>query len=342
MISELERCEPALAKALGCVDPGVALPAEVAARLGIVDRVVPASELLGEGEAVIRELVGARGDEQVRAILRSVDDALELTLEEALDRESDHFLRLARGRFGPARQEGIKPTSPRAPDRLAELAGGGSGWGNFPPAMVVPGSREGGGGPLWLVHDGAMATLALDDPPRNEMNNSFFSLLAQRVAELRQEKAPAGLVVRGAGRHFSSGADLEELGRRLSAEPDRRVRTFLADNIRTFQNLAGLPFPSVAAIGGCCLGSGFELALACDHRLAAENAVLALPEAQYGLMPGCGGTVRLSRLVGRRRALQLIMSGRSIMAPEAFDLGLVDAIHPRKELVAAAEEMALP
>jgi 3-hydroxyacyl-CoA dehydrogenase / enoyl-CoA hydratase / 3-hydroxybutyryl-CoA epimerase len=147
-------------------------------------------------------------------------------------------------------------------------------------------------------------------------------------------------VVRGAGRHFSSGADLEELGRRLAVEPDLQVSRFLADNIRTFQSLATLPLATVAAVGGCCLGSGLELALACHRRLATENAVLALPEAQYGLMPGCGGTVRLARLLGRSQALRLIMSGRSLMASEALELGLVEAVLPRRELVPAAEALA--
>ncbi len=331
----LERQEPTLAAALAGIDASGPMPAAVAQSLGLLDGVHPVEGLRAEGDALVARLVSGRDEAQVEAILGAVDDALVLSTERALDREADRFLTLARRRFGPARQAEAGPTSPRVGEgQLATAAGGGSGWGNFPPPQ--PGGAE----LLRVERDSDLATLLLDDPPRNEMTDLFFGQLAVAMRALRAGPAPAGLVIRGAARHFSSGADLEELGRRLSAERDSRVRLFLADNIRTFQNLAGLAFPSVAAVSGCCLGSGLELALACKHRFAADNAVLALPEAQYGLMPGCGGTVRLSRLLGRRRALELILSGRSVMASEAYDLGLVDAVLPRRELAAAAARMA--
>ncbi len=95
----------------------------------------------------------------------------------------------------------------------------------------------------------------------------------------------------------------------------------------------------MAAVGGCCLGSGLELALACRWRIAAANAVFALPETSFDLMPGCGGTVRLPSLVGRGRAVDLVLSGRFVDAGEAREIGLVDAIVDRRDLLAAARRL---
>ena len=95
----------------------------------------------------------------------------------------------------------------------------------------------------------------------------------------------------------------------------------------------------MAAVGGCCLGSGLELALACRWRVAAANAVFALPETSFDLMPGCGGTVRLPLLVGRGRAVELLLSGRFVDAAEAREIGLVDAVVDRRDLLAAARRL---
>lgn len=333
----LRRREPRRAEILEALEPDQAIPAERALELGLLEQVVPEEALPAAGQALLEAIIGQRDEALARAILEVIDHALTGSLTQALEQEAAGFLQLARHRFGPARGMDQAPPSPCLPVSEGTLTQEGSGWGNVPPAVDI---SDPGRGPLRLERKGGLATLLLSDPPRNEMNAAFFRLLARRVTQVRGAPPAAGLVVRGAGRHFSSGADLEELGRRLAVEPDLQVSRFLADNIRTFQSLATLPFVTVAAVGGCCLGSGLELALACQRRLAADNAVLALPEAQYGLMPGCGGTVRLARLLGRAQALRLIMSGRSLMASEALELGLVEAVLPRRELVPAAEAMA--
>ena len=333
-LEALHRLEPGRARTLEGEQPTRAMPAERALELGLLEQVVPADALPAAGQALLDQLAARRDDAQVEVILEVIQRSLTGGMTRALELEAAGFLRLARLRFGPAPSPSLEPPSPRLPSPGAPLLTGGSGWGNVPPLTNPP-----GGGPLRLERQGELATLLLSDPPRNEMNATFFRQLARSVIQVRATPAPSGLVVRGAGRHFSSGADLEELGRRLAVEPDLEVGRFLADNIRTFQSLAGLPFPTVAAVGGCCLGSGLELALACRQRLAADNAVFSLPEAQYGLMPGCGGTVRLARLLGRGRAIKLILSGRNIMAPEALELGLVSAVLPRRELPAAAEAL---
>lgn len=187
---------------------------------------------------------------------------------------------------------------------------------------------------LVLEADAGVASLVLDAPPRNEMGHGFFDSFAAVIGRLKGLPV-RGLVVRGAGRHFSSGADIAALKAGLAGAAEQAARG-LADATASFQAIADLPYPTVAAVGGCCLGSGLELALACRWRVAATNAVFALPETSFDLMPGCGGTVRLPVLVGRARAVELVLSGRFVDAGEALEIGLVDAVVDRKDLQDAA------
>ena len=191
---------------------------------------------------------------------------------------------------------------------------------------------------LVLEGDGGIARLVLDAPPRNEMGQVFFDTLAALVGRLAGLPA-RGLVVHGAGRHFSSGADIGALKDGLAGAQTAHAARALIAATSSFQAIAQLPYPTVAAVGGCCLGSGLELALACRWRVAAANAVFALPETSFDLMPGCGGTVRLPRLIGRARAVELVLSGRFVDAGEALEIGLVDAVVDRKDLQTAARRL---
>ncbi len=145
------------------------------------------------------------------------------------------------------------------------------------------------------------------------------------------------VVITGSGdKAFVAGADIPELG-----DLDVRSGTDLSANglylTKTIQNF---PRPVIAAINGFALGGGCELAMACDIRLASEKARLGQPEVNLGIIPGYGGTQRLSRLVGRGKAMQLILTGDMIDAREAFRVGLVDEVYPPEELMAKALEMA--
>jgi len=191
---------------------------------------------------------------------------------------------------------------------------------------------------LILERDGGIARLVLDAPPRNEMGQDFFRTLAALVGTLG-DLPVRGLVVHGVGRHFSSGADIAALKAGLDSAQPALAEQALHDATASFQAIADLPYPTVAAIGGCCLGSGLELALACRWRVAAANAVFTLPETSFGLMPGCGGTVRLPPLVGRGRAVELLLSGRFVDAAEAREIGLVDAVVDRRNLLDAAHRL---
>ena len=207
------------------------------------------------------------------------------------------------------------------------------------PPSPRPSPLKGEGGiRLVLEQDCGIARLVLDAPPRNEMDRDFFRTLAALVGTLA-ELPVRGLVVHGAGRHFSSGADINALKAGLAGVQPALAAPALFAAASSFQTIADLPYPTVAAVGGCCLGSGLELALACRWRIAAANAVFALPETSLDLMPGCGGTVRLPLLVGRGRAVDLVLSGRFVDAGEAREIGLVDAVVERRDLLAAAQRL---
>jgi len=195
------------------------------------------------------------------------------------------------------------------------------------------------GSPRLVVEQyGGIARLVLDAPPRNEMDQGFFHNLAALVGTLASLPV-RGLVIHGAGRHFSSGADINALKAGLAGAQPALAAHALFDATSSFQTIADLPYPTVAAVGGCCLGSGLELALACRWRVAAANAIFALPETSFDLMPGCGGTVRLPPLVGRGRAVDLVLSGRFVDAREAREIGLVDAVVDRRDLLDAARRL---
>ncbi len=181
--------------------------------------------------------------------------------------------------------------------------------------------------------------LVLNAPPRNEMDVDFF----KQFSKLRKEVLPGldvrGMIVYGSGRHFSSGANVDELKAMMSGENGSPDTKFLRDNVENFVFLENLPFPVVASINGCCFGIGLELALACHYRLAARRAVFSLPEITFDLMPGCGGTVRLPRLIGRGKAIEMVLTGRTFLADEARAIGLVDLVVDRKELMETAQQL---
>jgi enoyl-CoA hydratase len=127
-----------------------------------------------------------------------------------------------------------------------------------------------------------------------------------------------------------AGADINELAVLSAVE----ARQFAAAGQQTFRKLETLHKPSVAAVNGYALGGGLELAMSCTVRFASENAMLGQPEVKLGIVPGYGGTQRLPRLVGRGRALELLLSGDSIPAAEAHRIGLVNAVVPQAELLA--------
>ena len=181
---------------------------------------------------------------------------------------------------------------------------------------------------------GRVAVITINRP--QALNALTFALVKDidRTLDLVADSEARGLVFIGAGeRAFCAGADVSEL-------PGRSLMTHRADmerGQRVLDRLAGFPLPSVAVINGLALGGGLELAMACDFRLAVPAARMGLPEIRLGVIPGYGGTQRLPRLVGEGRALELVLTGRSVDAQEAERIGLVNAVISGDPLEAALE-----
>jgi enoyl-CoA hydratase len=175
-----------------------------------------------------------------------------------------------------------------------------------------------------LTRDGDLAVLTLNRP--EALNALSFAILHEIGAALDEVAAMDGvraLLITGAGdKAFCAGADIKELRGRDLVDQKRGAELGQA----VFAKLDRLPVASIALIGGYAFGGGCELALACTFRLAGANAVFGLPEIKLGLIPGYGGTQRLPRLIGAARALELIMTGRSVKADEAERIGLVNAL----------------
>ena len=144
------------------------------------------------------------------------------------------------------------------------------------------------------------------------------------------------ILVRGTGRAFCAGADLKE--RRTMDEP-ARVQHNRQINA-AIDALAAAPMPTIAVVNGLALGGGCEIAIACDMRIASEEAQLGLTEARIGAIPGAGGTQRLPRLIGAARALEMILTGEPVTARRAAEIGLVNAVVPGDALDAHAERLA--
>ena len=181
-----------------------------------------------------------------------------------------------------------------------------------------------------------VATLVLDRPPLNALSLAVWRELEGAVTALRARPDVRALVVWGGTRAFAAGADVKEF-----PDWDRTAALEHAALFhRALDGLATLPMVTIAAISGYALGGGCELALACDLRIAADNAKLGQPEILLGILPGAGGTQRLSRLVGLGRAKELVLSGRMVDMVEAARIGLVDAVHPVDDVLAAAQAAA--
>ena len=182
---------------------------------------------------------------------------------------------------------------------------------------------------------GAIAYVALNRPKvLNALNRRTWEDLQTAFEDARKDSAIRGVILTGAGdKAFIAGADIGELSRVTAVEAEESS-TFGQGVLNLIENLGK---PVVAAINGFALGGGCETAMACTIRVATENAKFGQPEVKLGVLPGGGGTQRLPRLVGKGRALQLILSGEMISAQEAYRIGLVNEIVPAAELISRAE-----
>lgn len=195
-----------------------------------------------------------------------------------------------------------------------------------------------------VEREGAIGWVVLDRPAQiNAINDDIRRGVPAALAELEADASVHVIVIRGEGpRGFCAGADIKEgRGPETSVQVRRRMQ-----RLRWIEALDRTEKPVIAAIHGYCMGGGLELALACDIRFAAPDAVLALPETGLGLIPGGGGTQRLPRVVGLARALDLMLSNERVTAPQALAMGLVTRVSATPESLLAevralAERIAL-
>ncbi|MBI4273920.1 MAG: enoyl-CoA hydratase/isomerase family protein [Rhizobiales bacterium] len=189
-----------------------------------------------------------------------------------------------------------------------------------------------------LAIDDHVATLTLDRPPVNAISDQWVAQFDAALNEIMESADLKVLHIRSAQKVFCAGADLVQIKERFVATdgPDRMF-SFVAGIQRLYARIEQLPFVTLAEIGGAAMGGGLELALACDLRIAAAEAKVGLPEVHLGLIPGAGGTQRLSRLCGRAVATRMILGAEVVNGITAATLGIVHWSFPRAELAARAD-----
>ena len=190
---------------------------------------------------------------------------------------------------------------------------------------------------LLEVPEDGIATLTMSRPAKlNALNSQTIDELDQAFLQVQKDSAVRALILTGAGeKAFVAGADISELAQN---SPVDTVEMSLRGQ-RIFRRLELMGKPSIAAINGFALGGGLELAMACTLRIASPNARVGQPEVKLGTLPGYGGTQRLPRLVGRGRALELLLTGELIGAEEAYRIGLVNHVVPQENLLAFARQL---
>ncbi|MEW6509381.1 MAG: enoyl-CoA hydratase-related protein [Bacteroidota bacterium] len=191
-----------------------------------------------------------------------------------------------------------------------------------------------------LLYDvsGNVATITINRPDKlNALNAQTKAELLECLTAIKNDSAVAVVIITGAGpKSFVAGTDIAELQGLNSVSG----REFAAGGQAVFHLIENLGKPVIAAVNGYALGGGCELALACHIRIAAENAKFGQPEVNLGIIPGYGGTQRLARLIGRGRAMEMILTGVQVDAQEASRIGLVNKVVPAGELMPRARAMA--
>jgi enoyl-CoA hydratase/carnithine racemase len=189
-------------------------------------------------------------------------------------------------------------------------------------------------GQVRVEHRGAAAWVTLDRPPLNLFVPSLIRSLGETFEELSRDPRVRAAVVTGAGRAMTAGMQVQVL-RELDPASAKRLITTLHEAIRSVHEA---PFPTVGMVNGACLGAGFELAMACDLRVAASGATMGLPEVRVGV-PSVIEAALLPGLIGPGRAAQLLFTGESITAEQALEWGLVNRVVPAAELAATTEAL---
>jgi len=192
---------------------------------------------------------------------------------------------------------------------------------------------------LTEVHDG-YAIITLNRPKANALSQPLMRELGDAMESFRDNAAVRAIIITGGdGKFFSGGADLpsvqNELGPNVAGSEG-----FIQTGLKTINAIENFPKPVIAAVNGIAVGGGCELTLACHIRIAADSASFGQPEIKLGIIPGWGGTHRLPRLIGESRAMEWLLTGRTVSAEEALEAGLVSRVVSHAQLREAAVELA--
>ncbi len=179
-------------------------------------------------------------------------------------------------------------------------------------------------------------TITINSPQTLNSLNTEMLLELNRIIDSLNHNEISVLIFAANGKAFVAGADISEMAQMDSIQ----AKQFAHIGSSVFNKIESLPFPTIAAINGYALGGGCELALACDIRIASENAKIGLPEVSLGITPGFGGTVRLTKLVGKALATELICTASIIDSNKALEIGLLNYIVPSNELISKANDIA--
>lgn len=185
--------------------------------------------------------------------------------------------------------------------------------------------------------DGAVATLTLNRPEKlNALNYETVDALLAVLDGIEDDTHVRGVILTGTGRAFSAGGDIPEFSRSVAESPEAALRDFVARGQRLTARIEAFRKPILVAVNGIAYGGGCEVTEAAPLAIASERAVFAKPEIRLGMPPTFGGTQRLPRLAGRKRAMQLLLTGETFSPDRALELGLVNAVVPHDELLPAA------
>ncbi len=192
-------------------------------------------------------------------------------------------------------------------------------------------------GCTYSVNEKGIAIMIIDNPPLNAVNSFMIEQIQTTVQKIISDDTVKLAVIIGNGKAFVAGADIKELSTLTSKQAGA---DYLKPGQDAYNIIENSTKPFIAAINGFALGGGMELALACHFRIADESAKLGLPEIKLGLIPGYGGTQRTTRLLGKSRALELILTGNFISAQEALTIGLVNKVSAKGAVIETALEFA--
>ena len=197
--------------------------------------------------------------------------------------------------------------------------------------------RKGNGSFINLERAGAIAIVTINNPPLNILTDEVLTELDLALDDIVNFLDCRGIIVKALGeKAFAAGADIQQFPSLTKSSGMELVEK----GKKIFDRLSVSEMPVICAINGLALGAGLELALACDIRIAEENARLGLPETGLGILPGYGGTQRLARLIGPGKAKEIIFTGETLSAKEAFEIGLVERVVPVGESITYAKFMA--